>query len=244
MFFGAHRETMRASWAAILEAIKVSEGMPVSDLSRELKMSYMGVKQHCLKLAELGFLEEWRIPRAKKEVGRPEKLYRLTPKCNALFPEAGVGLTLAVLEGVKQLYGDSAPEKLLFHHFQVLREQWQPKVRAGKSLVEKATRLADVRDKSGWFSKCHYDAETGFRIEEFHNPLKKIYKEYPNAVRMEVQMMEQLLGTKIARTEVSIGKGRKRVVYEIATLGIRQEGLKTPNAPDRNDNEGDQRSLF
>jgi predicted ArsR family transcriptional regulator len=111
-------------------------------------------------------------------------------------------------------------------------------------LVEKATRLADVRDKSGWFSKCHYDAETGFRIEEFHNPLKKIYKEYTNAVRMEVQMMEQLLGTKIARTEVSIGKGRKRVVYEIATLGIRQEGLKTPNAPARNDNEGDQGSLF
>ena len=112
---------MRASWAAILEAIKVSDGMPVSDLSRELKMSYMGVKQHCLKLTELGYLEEWRIPRAKKEVGRPEKLYRLTPKCNVLFPEAGVGLTLAILEGVKQLYGDSAPEKLLFHHFQVLR---------------------------------------------------------------------------------------------------------------------------
>jgi hypothetical protein len=57
-------------------------------------------------------------------------------------------------------------------------------------------------------------------------------------------MMEQLLGTKIARTEVSIGKGRKRVVYEIATLGIRQEGLKTQNAPARNDNEGDQGSLF
>jgi predicted ArsR family transcriptional regulator len=244
MFFGAHRETMRASWAAILEAIKVSDGMPVSDLARELKMSYMGVKQHCLKLAELGYLEEWRIPRAKKEVGRPEKLYLLTSKCNALFPEAGVGLTLAVLEGVKKLYGDSAPEKLLFHHFQVLREQWQPKIRAGKSMVEKATRLADIRDKSGCFSKCHYDVETGFRIEEFHNPLKKIYEEYPNAARMEVQMMEQLLGTKIVRSEVATGKGRKRVVYEIATLGIRQEGLESIGTPARKDVDGDQGSLF
>jgi predicted ArsR family transcriptional regulator len=235
---------MRASWAAILEAIKVSDGMPVSDLARELKMSYMGVKQHCLKLAELGYLEEWRVPRAKKEVGRPEKLYRLTSKCDALFPEAGVGLTLAVLEGVKQLYGDSAPEKLLFHHFQVLRDQWQPKVRAGKSMVEKATRLADIRDKSGWFSKCHYDAESGFRIEEFHNPLAKIYGEYPNAVRMEVQMMEQLLGTRILRNEVSTGKGRKRVVYEIATLGVRQEGEKRLEAPAPGDTDGGQGSLF
>jgi predicted ArsR family transcriptional regulator len=111
-------------------------------------------------------------------------------------------------------------------------------------MVEKATRLADVRDKSGWFSKCHYDAENGFRIEEFHNPLKQIYEEYPNAVRMEVQMMEQLLGTKIARSEVSIGKGRKRVVYEIATLGIRQEGLKTLGSPIRKDHDGGQASLF
>jgi len=244
MFFGAHRETMRASWASILEAIKVSDGMPVSDLARELKMSYMGVKQHCLKLVELGYLEEWRVPRAKKEVGRPEKLYRMTPKCDGLFPEAGVGLTLAFLEGVKQLYGDSAPEKLLFHHFQVLKEQWQPKVRAGKSLVEKATRLADIRDKSGWFSKCHYDAGTGFRIEEFHNPLAKVYAEYPNAARMEVQMMEQLLGTKIVRNEASTGKGRKRVVYEIATLGVRQEGAERLDPPAPKAADGEQGSLF
>lgn len=237
---------MRASWAAILEAVKISDGMPVSDLARELGMSYMGVKQHCLKLTEMGYLEEWRVPREKKEVGRPEKLYRLRPKCEALFPEAGVDLTLAVLEGVKQIYGESAPEKLLFHHFQLLRDQWQPKVRAGKSMVEKATRLAAVRDKSGWFSKCHYDPSTGFRIEEFHSPMAKIYAKYPNAVRMEVQMLEQLLGTKVARNEVATGKGRKRVVYEIATLGVREEGAKEERKPmpSREESEGEQGRLF
>ncbi|MFT6862127.1 MAG: putative ArsR family transcriptional regulator [Akkermansiaceae bacterium] len=246
MFSSVYRETMRASWAAILEEIKISDGMPVADLARELKMSYMGVKQHCLKLTELGFLEEWRIPRAKKEVGRPEKLYRLTPKCDSLFPEAGVGLTLAILEGMREMYGEAAPEKLLFHHFQKLRKQWQPKVRAGKSMVEKATRLADMRDKLGWFSKCHYDSLAGFRIEEFHNPLAAIYAEYPNAVRMEVHMMEQLLGTKVIRNEVATGKGRKRVVYEIATLGVRQEGAESVRAPmpAPEKSEGGQGKLF
>lgn len=232
---------MRTSWAVILEALKRSGGMPVSDLAREIEMSYMGVKQHCLKLTELGYLEEWRIPREKKEVGRPEKLYRLTAKCDPLFPQAGVGLTLAVLRGVKQMFGDAAPEKLLFHHFQELREQWQPKLKAGKSLVEKATRLADLRDKAGWFSRCHYDAATGFRIEEFHNPLAKIYAEYPNAVRMEVQMMEALLGTRVVRDEAVVGKGKKRVVYEIATLGVRQDGdpgLKPPVPESRDRRQG------
>ena len=96
-------------------------------------------------------------------------------------------------------------------------------MRKGKSLVEKATRLTDLRDKQGWFSRCHYDPESGFRIEEFHNPLAEIYAKFPNAVRMEVQMMEQVLGTKVLRSEVSVGKGRKRVVYEIATLGVRSD---------------------
>ena len=40
---------------------------------------------------------------------------------------------------------------------------------------------------------------------------------------MEVQMMEQVLGTKVIRNEASVGKGRKRIVYEIATLGMRAE---------------------
>ncbi|MCH1507600.1 MAG: winged helix-turn-helix transcriptional regulator [Akkermansiaceae bacterium] len=223
MFLKVQRDTMRASYAEILEVIKCSDGMPISDLSRELGMSYMGVKQHCLNLTERGYLVEWRVPREKRAVGRPEKLYRLTKKADPLFPQAEIGLTLAIFEGARQLYGESAPEKLLFHHFQELRDQWQAKVRTGKSLVEKATRLTDLRDKQGWFSRCHYDPETGFRIEEFHNPLAEIYAKYPNAVRMEVQMMEQVLGTKVIRNEASVGKGRKRVVYEIATLGMRSE---------------------
>lgn len=236
---------MRASYAEILSSLKCSDGMPISDLAREIEMSYMGVKQHCLNLVKLGYLEEWRVPREKKAVGRPEKLYRLTRKCDPLFPEAGVGLTLAVLEGVRQLYGESAPEKLLFHHFHQLRDQWVPKVRKGKSLVEKATKLTDLREEHGWFGRCHYDPDTGFRIEEFHNPLSEIYDQFPNAVRMEVQMMEQILGTKVLRNEVSTGKGRKMVVYEIATLGVREEGSHPPKPKKASGDGGDlQGDLF
>lgn len=225
MFHQAHRDTMRASYADILASLKRSDGMPVSDLARELGKSYMGIKQHCLKLTEMGYLEEWRIPR-EKVVGRPEKLYRLTQKCDELFPTAGAEMSLSILSAVKEIYGESAPEKLLFHHFQKLQDRWIPKVTNGKSMVEKATRLADLRDREGWFSRCHYQAETGFRIEEFHSPLSAIYELYPTAVRMEVKMMEKVLGTRIVRREAPMGKGRMLVVYEIATLGVKEEVVK------------------
>ena len=47
-----------------------------------------------------------------------------------------------------------------------------------------------------------------------------IYEEYPNAVRMEVQMMEQLLGSRVVRKVTEGGKGRHMVVYEVASLGM------------------------
>ena len=243
MFAKPFQDMMRPSHAALIEALKRSDGMPVSDLARELKMSYMGVKGHCVKLAKLGYLEEWRVPREKKEVGRPEKLYRLTKKCDPLFPSAGVDLTLSVLESVRKLFGDSAPEKLLFKYFQDLQNEWTPKLKTAKSLVEKATRLADLRDKAGWFGRCHYDSSEGFRLEEYHSPLAEIYKVYPNAVRMEVQMMERILGTRVTRREVKPGKGRMRVIYEVVTLGVRGDGARDV-IPVLKDPEDGQKSLF
>ena len=49
--------------------------------------------------------------------------------------------------------------------------------------------------------------------------MSSIFAVYPNAIRMEVQMMEQLLGSRLARKTVDSGKGRELTVYEISSLG-------------------------
>lgn len=217
MFNEAFRELSKPQLLNLIEAIKKSQGMAVSDLASELEMSYMGVKQHCQKLEVMGYLQTWRVPR--NGVGRPEKLYKLTSKCDELFPQSGADLMLNVMEGMQKFYGESSPEKIFFHHFEKLREQWSTSVNKGKSLVEKATRLADLRDKSGCFSRCKYDVKLGFRIEEYHNPLLDLFRKYPNLIHMEIRMMEQLLGSKVKRQEVEMEKGGTMVIYQIGTLG-------------------------
>ncbi|MEO1844761.1 MAG: winged helix-turn-helix transcriptional regulator [Akkermansiaceae bacterium] len=218
MFSQALRDIARPTYTEILEALKRSDGMAVSELAKELKMSYMGVKQHCVNLEKKGYLKTWRVPRT--QVGRPEKLYRLTEACEELFPQSGPTLTLNLLKAVKKLYGESAPEKMLFHHFEDQRQRWAEKMKSATSLAEKASQLAELRDAEGCFSKCSYDPQTGLRIEEYHHSMSMIYAEYPNAVRMEVQMMEQLLGSRVVRKVVEVGKGRRQAVYEVASLGM------------------------
>ena len=180
---------------------------------------YMAVKQYCETLKKLGYLERTRAPRA--EVGRPEIFYRLAPKAALLFPQAGVGFSLDLLDNLRSLFGESAPERLIFQYFQHQQERWKPRLAKAKSLVERATLLAGLRERDGCFSRCKYDPENGVRIEEYHQPLQPIFAKYPRALGMELRMLEALLGTRITRREVHAGRhGPARVDFEVATLGV------------------------
>lgn len=217
MFLPGFRELVRPQWVRIVEELKMRGSMAIPELAVLLEMSYMGVKQHCESLHEMGYLERIRVPRT--EVGRPEISYRLAPKAEALFPQAGAAFSLSLLQQMRQLHGNNAPEKLLLQYFQDLQNQWQGRIQRAKSLVEKATVLASLREKEGCFSRCSYDVKTGFRIEEFHHPMWAVFDAFPASILMELRMMEQLLGTKIERRVIPGGRaGPARVEFMIDTL--------------------------
>lgn len=220
MFLPGFRDLVKDSWVKVIEELKISGGLPVSELSRRLETSYMGMKDQCEALLRAGYLERWRVPR--KEVGRPEIMYRLAAKADSLFPQAGAGLTLELLQSARALFGESAPERLLLQYFQQLRDRWVPKLSKAKSLVERATLLANLREKDGCFGRCKYDPQRGFRIEEYHHPLLPVFQAYPSAILLEVRMMEEALGTRVQRVEVPGGRsGPARIDYEVSTLGVR-----------------------
>lgn len=217
MFPQAMRDVCKPSYLGIIGELKRSGGLAIPELAKLLEMSYMGIKQHCVKLEEMGYLKTWRVPRV--QVGRPQKLYKLTHKCDALFPEGGPDLVLDLLDGVKTTFGQVAPEKLLYHYFEKRRDEWARAVRPGKSLVEKSTRFADARMKAGHFCHCHYSPEEGFVIEEYHHPLHRIFSRYPGMVAVELRVIEQALGTRVERIVRKGSQGVKCTVYRVSTLG-------------------------
>ncbi len=217
MFVTGFAELVKPQWVAALRELKLSGALPVSELARRLEMSYMAVKQYCEDLKRRGYLDRVRMPRT--EVGRPEIFYRLSVKADALFPAAGPDFTLELLETARTAFGESAPERLLFQHFQQQQERWQPRLQRAKSLVERATLLAGLREKEGCAVRCAYEPERGFRIEEYHHPLKEIFRRYPRAVGMELRAIEQLLATRVHRREIPGGPaGPARVDFEVPTL--------------------------
>lgn len=177
--------------------------MSVAELAEALGMSYMGVKQHCIELEKLGYLDTWRRPKPAAKVGRPELVYRLTRKALELFPSTSNATTLALLDSAKTLYGASAPEKLLYLLFQRKTEDYLARV-TGETLAERAAAFAAIREAEGCMAEVEKDG-AAIRIVEYHSPIADLLDAYPDLLpRLEGEMFSQVLWVPIRREPTQV----------------------------------------
>jgi predicted ArsR family transcriptional regulator len=189
-------EIGRTQRLEIVNALKRSRGLSVNELVDRMRMSYMGIKQHCLTLQRDGYLDTWRRP---QKMGRPEMVYRLTRRAHDLFQADSNRFTLELLDSVQQIYGPNAPEKLLYNLFERKCAVLKDKVK-GETVTERAKSLAKIRDAEGYMSQFVTD-DGGAQILECHSPLQNVLDKYPIIGRLEQEMFEQLLGTRVRRQE-------------------------------------------
>jgi predicted ArsR family transcriptional regulator len=190
-------EIGRTQRLEILNTLKRSKGMSVNELVAKMKMSYMGIKQHCLTLERDGYLDTWRRP---QKMGRPEMVYRLTRRTHDLFPADSNELTLQVLASAKDIYGTNAPEKLLYNVFEKKTAALKEKVK-GDTIVERAKWLAKQRDLEGFMSEFKMEDAGGPHILECHSPIMNLLDQYPIIGRLEQDLFEAVLGTSVRREE-------------------------------------------
>ncbi len=182
----------------ILAEIKRSQGLSVSELCKRVNLCYMGVKQHCIALEKDGYLDTWRRP---KGMGRPEKAYRLTPRAQGFFPSEFTNLTSQILDSVAVVYGEAAPEKILFQIFQNQTRYIQSNME-GITFEEKARWLAAHREKDGYMSEYYFNPDTyQHQLIEYHSPILPVLENYPYVQRLEIKMFENVLQARVTRNE-------------------------------------------
>ena len=201
-------EIGRTQRLEILNSLKRTKGMSVNELVERMKMSYMGIKQHCLTLQRDGYLDTWRRP---QKMGRPEMVYRLTRRSHDLYPCDSNQMTLDLLESVHEIYGPNAPEKLLYNMFQRKTAALKTKAK-GQTVAERAKWLAKARYVEGHMSQFIIEEkEGGPQILECHSPILNVLERYPIVGRLEEDMFEAALGTSVRREET-----RTSGLYECA----------------------------
>lgn len=215
MLLPVFQDLIKPQWRKVLEAIKWRGGMPVSDLARETATSYMAAKTYCEELVAAGYLLRTRLPRTG--VGRPEIYYCLSAKADALFPQAGIEFTVALLDDARRIFGESAADKLLYQYFQHLQQAWAKALEGETDTEQKLAKLAKLREKAGHTCRCEPAKDGGTCLVEIHHPLQALFRHYPRAVTMELRMLEELLGCRLKRSESETGRETEpRVTFEIA----------------------------
>ncbi len=201
-------EIGRTQRLEILNTLKRTRGLSVNELVAKMKMSYMGIKQHCLTLERDGYLDTWRRP---QKMGRPEMVYRLTRRTHDLFPCDSNDMTLQLLKSVGEIYGPNAEEKLLFSVFERKTASLKTKVK-GENVAERAKWLAKQRESEGFMSQFSTDEkEGGPQILECHSPIMNLLDQYPIIARLEQDLVEGVLGVPVRREET-----RTSGLYECA----------------------------
>lgn len=205
------RELMPSPVVDILRLLKQSPGMTVNELRASMKMSYMGVKQHCDAMVKKGFMDTWRHPVPH---GRPEKIYRLTPKLDPLFDSGASGPLIEMLGHAERIFGPTAAEKLLYAFFQSRAERYQEALDREDLLENKAIVLARLRSQEGCLCEVEMSPEGALRLVDYHCPLAEVAKKYPLIEEIECEMIERVLGRPVGRS-VEERSGLRRVIYLI-----------------------------
>jgi len=200
-------EIGRTQRLEILNSLKRTRGMSVNQLVEKMKMSYMGIKQHCLTLQRDGYLDTWRRP---QRMGRPEMVYRLTRRSHDLFQADSNQFTFDLLKSAQEIYGPNAPEKLLYNVFEKKTAALKAKAK-GNTVAERAKWLARFRDAEGHMAQLITGDEGSPKIQECHSPIMNLLERYPIIARLEQDMFEAVLGTPVRREMI-----RNSGLYECA----------------------------
>jgi predicted ArsR family transcriptional regulator len=193
--FRRFSELGRSQRLRIIHMLKKTQGLAIGELASRLDLSYMGVKQHCEELERQGFLDTRRRP---KPIGRPEIVYRLTPKASSFFPAAANPATIKILQAARQLYGPNAPEKLLVALFREKTKGYAERLKEG-DLKTLATRLAKIRNEEGCLSEFVDGPQR--LILEYHSSIMDLIEAFPLVRRLEKEMFERLLQIHVERHE-------------------------------------------
>ncbi|MGH9902328.1 MAG: helix-turn-helix transcriptional regulator, partial [Pyrinomonadaceae bacterium] len=136
----------RKTRRAVVKLLKTDGPLDSAQLAERLGLTAMAVRQHlyALQSENLVAAEERPVP-----VGRPAKFWRLTREADRLFPEAYAELNVALIDALKDTFGDEGLNRVLVSRCARQQSDYARRIRPSDPLEKKLKELARVRTEEG-----------------------------------------------------------------------------------------------
>jgi len=213
MSAGAQAPGERKTRRAITKLLKTEGPIDSAQLAQKLGLTAMAVRQHLYALQREGLVasEERPVP-----IGRPAKFWRLTREADHLFPEAYAELSVALIDSVKDAFGDEGLERVLTSRCARQRVDYGKRIRPQDSLDRKLDELAKVRTEEGYMAEVRREDDGSFLLVENHCPICAAANACQGFCSTELELFRSVLGpgVTVERAEHII-KGDSRCVYRV-----------------------------
>ena len=203
----------RKTRRAITKLLKTEGPVDSAKLAERLGLTAMAVRQHLYALQREGLVsaEERPVP-----IGRPAKFWQLTREADRLFPEAYAELSVALIDSVKDAFGDEGLERVLTSRCARQRMDYGKRIKPTDSLKKKLQELAKVRTEEGYMAEVRAEGQGSYLLIENHCPICAAANACQGFCATELDLFRSVLGTGVTveRAEHIIS-GDHRCVYRV-----------------------------
>jgi len=162
------KQTTVRTRRAIVHLLKQEGPLDAQTLAAHLHLSAMAVRQHLYALHQAQLVTSTEAPRP---LGRPVKLWQLTPAADQFFPEGYAELTLSLLTSVTEAFGKAGLERLLELRTQQQIATYRRQMVGHDPLPQRLAALAAIRTHEGYMAVVQPQADGSFLFIEKHCPI-------------------------------------------------------------------------
>jgi predicted ArsR family transcriptional regulator len=211
----ARYETMSSDNSnRVLYTLKSRGPSGTSSLARTLGITEVGVRQHLAKLHGEGLVA---FDDQAGEVGRPKRMWRLTAKGHARFPDTHGDLTVSLIEGIRSVFGEAGLDRLIETRREAMVATYRQALEPYPDLGDRVGVLAQLRNIEGYMAEFEMQEDGSFLMIENHCPICAAARTCQGFCRSELELFQAAFGAgmSVTRQEHLLSNGR-RCVYRIA----------------------------
>ncbi len=209
----------------LLLLLKKSEGMTADQLARSLGITTMAVRKHLAVLERDGLVTTSLL---RRKVGRPARLYRLSERADALFPQHYDVVLTELLHDLAQLDGPAKVEQLLQRRVQRAGQALARELEGIPTLRDRVRRLAETLDTLGYVTTWEQVDEQTYRLYQYHCPVRQVAAHFPVTCDAEVELYRTLLRAHVER-HCRLAAGDPCCCYVIRSLDETAESGQRTN---------------
>lgn len=181
----------------IILLLKKRGPLAIDELSRELSITSMGIRQHLLSLERRGLIE---YITKRRGIGRPAFLYKLTKQADSLFPKEYDKFIINIFRDIEKHDGRQKIEEILKWRKTRMVKEAREVLADKKSMHDKLEGLKDILESDGYLAELA-ESDTHFTLKLFNCPIFGVASEFKEICRYDLQIMKDLVGKEISREE-------------------------------------------